>query len=85
MAKKEWAYRGKTLEELQALPDNEMIELIPSNSRRKLKRVRPETIQGKTMKKIYENAGLAQEKGRKKIWIWKEKNTSSETIKRENK
>lgn len=38
MAKKEFSYRGKTLEELQAMGLNELIELFPARSRRTLKR-----------------------------------------------
>jgi small subunit ribosomal protein S19 len=38
MAKKEFIYRGKKLEELKALSLNEFIELIPSRPRRALKR-----------------------------------------------
>lgn len=38
MAKKIFTYRGKTLEELQALPIKELAELLPSRARRKLKR-----------------------------------------------
>lgn len=38
MAKKEFAYRGKSLEELKNLSLNEFMELIPSRARRSLKR-----------------------------------------------
>jgi len=38
MAKKEFTYRGKTLEELQKLSINEFAELLPSRQRRSLKR-----------------------------------------------
>ena len=38
MAKKEFTYRGKTIEELKTLTINEFAELIPSRSRRSLKR-----------------------------------------------
>lgn len=38
MVKKEFSYRGKTLEELQAMPLNELIVLLPSRARRSLKR-----------------------------------------------
>ncbi len=38
MAKKEFSYRGKTLEELKSLTINELAELFPSRTRRSLKR-----------------------------------------------
>lgn len=38
MAKKEFHYRGKTLEELQQMGLKELIELLPTRSRRSLKR-----------------------------------------------
>ena len=38
MAKKEFTYRGKTIEELQKLSINEFAELIPARPRRSLKR-----------------------------------------------
>ena len=38
MAKKEFSYRGKSLEELKALTINEIAELLPSRPRRSLKR-----------------------------------------------
>ena len=38
MAKKEWTYRGKTLDELRKLSLNEFMLLIPSPERRHLKR-----------------------------------------------
>ncbi|MBR9698875.1 30S ribosomal protein S19 [Candidatus Woesearchaeota archaeon] len=38
MAKKEFSYRGKRLEELQAMTHNEIAELLPSRARRSLKR-----------------------------------------------
>ena len=38
MAKKEFAFRGKSLEELQALSLKEVMELLPSRQRRTLKR-----------------------------------------------
>ncbi len=38
MAKKEATYRGKTLEELQALSVNELMPLFPARQRRSLKR-----------------------------------------------
>jgi small subunit ribosomal protein S19 len=38
MAKKEFTYRGKKLQELQALSLNEFIELLPARQRRSLKR-----------------------------------------------
>ncbi len=36
MAKKEFTYRGKTLEELQAMGMNEFMELLPARRRRSL-------------------------------------------------
>ena len=38
MAKKDYTYRGKTLEELQELSMNELAELLPSKQRRTIKR-----------------------------------------------
>ena len=38
MAKKEFKYRGKNLEELKAMTLNEFAELLPSRARRSLKR-----------------------------------------------
>ena len=38
MAKKEFFYRGKKLEELQALSMKELAELFPSDARRKIRR-----------------------------------------------
>ncbi len=38
MAKKEFTYRGKTVEELKALSLNEFMELVPARERRSLKR-----------------------------------------------
>jgi len=38
MAKKIFTYRGKTLEELQALSIKDLTELLPASQRRKLKR-----------------------------------------------
>ncbi len=39
MVKKEFTYRGKTLEELKAMDLKEFIELLPSRQRRSIKRV----------------------------------------------
>jgi len=36
--KKEFLYRGKTLQEIQAMPIEEFIELLPARSRRSVKR-----------------------------------------------
>jgi small subunit ribosomal protein S19 len=38
MAKKEFTYRGKTLEELRAMSTNDVIKLMPTRSRRSIKR-----------------------------------------------
>lgn len=38
MAKKEFKYRGKSVEELKALSLNELAELFPARQRRKIKR-----------------------------------------------
>ena len=38
MAKKQFLYRGKTVEELQSLSMNEFAELLPSRQRRSIKR-----------------------------------------------
>lgn len=45
MAKKEFRYRGKTLEELQAISITELAELLPAAARRKIKRGFTETEQ----------------------------------------
>jgi len=42
MAKKEFSYRGKTLEELKGMSLNEFMELLPARQRRSLKRGFPE-------------------------------------------
>lgn len=42
MAKKEFVYRGKSLEELKSLSLNELAALLPARQRRTLKRERPE-------------------------------------------
>ena len=39
MMKKAFAYRGKSLEELQKISLNELADLLPSNERRKIKRL----------------------------------------------
>lgn len=54
MAKKEFAFRGKTIEELKAMSINEFMELIPSRQRRKIKRGFTE-VEKKFLKKV--NAG----------------------------
>jgi len=51
MAKKEFRYRGKTVEELQRMSIKEFAELIPSRERRSLKRETTET-QKAFMKRI---------------------------------
>ena len=38
MAKKEFTYKGKTMEELKKLSMNELAELLPSGKRRKIRR-----------------------------------------------
>lgn len=38
MAQKEFSYRGKSLEELQAMSTNDFAELLPARQRRSLKR-----------------------------------------------
>jgi len=38
MAKKEFAFRGKSLQELKAMSSNEFMALIPANERRHLKK-----------------------------------------------
>lgn len=38
MAKKEFMYRGKTLDELKLMSNSEIAELLPSRQRRKIKR-----------------------------------------------
>jgi len=51
MAKKEFKYRGKTLDELKAMSLNEFMEIIPSRARRTLKRGFTED-QNKLLEKI---------------------------------
>ncbi len=51
MAKKIFTYRGKTLEELQALSMNEFMQLLPARQRRSLKRGLTDA-QKKLLKKI---------------------------------
>lgn len=54
MAKKEFTYRGKTLEELKNLSLNELAELLPARQRRLIKRGLTEQ-QKILMKKMKEN------------------------------
>jgi len=56
MAKKEFIYHGKTLEELKGLSVNELAEILPARQRRKLKRGITEQ-QKILMKKIKKNKG----------------------------
>ncbi len=56
MAKKEFTYRGKTLDELKALSFNELAELLPARQRRTLKRGITEQ-QKILLKKIKKNEG----------------------------
>ncbi len=58
MVKKEFTYRGKTLEELQKMSIEEFMKLLPSRERRKIKRGFSEQ-EKKLLKKI--------EKGKKNI------------------
>ena len=51
MAKKEFAYRGKTLEELKKLSLNELAALLPARRRRSIKRGLTEQ-QKKLLKRI---------------------------------
>ena len=54
MARKEFRYRGHTLEELKQLSKQELMELFPSRIRRTLKRGYPEAAQ-KAHAKLMEN------------------------------
>jgi small subunit ribosomal protein S19 len=54
MAKKEFAYRGKSLEELKTLSLEEFMEMVPSRARRSLKRGFTED-QKKLLEKIRAN------------------------------
>ena len=56
MAKKEFSYRGKTLEELKGLSMNELAALLPARQRRVLKRGLTEQ-QKILLKKIKKNKG----------------------------
>jgi small subunit ribosomal protein S19 len=60
MAKKEFRYRGKTIEELQKMSINEFIELIPARERRSLKRETNE-MQKIFMKKIMKGNNIKTE------------------------
>ena len=51
MAKKEFSYRGKTLEELKNMSINDFAELVPARERRSLKRETTD-LQRAFMKKI---------------------------------
>ncbi len=51
MAKKEFTYRGKTLDELKEMGINEFMELIPARRRRSLKRGFPDE-QKKLLEKL---------------------------------
>ena len=51
MAKKEFSYRGKSLQELQTMTLNELQELFPSRARRSLKRGLTE-VQKKLLDKL---------------------------------
>ena len=55
MAKKEFTYRGKTLEELKNLSLNELAELLPARQRRLIKRglTEQQKILMKKMKNFY--------------------------------
>lgn len=54
MAKKEFSYRGKSLDELQKMSVNELAELFPSRQRRMIKRGFTEQ-QKKLLEKIRKN------------------------------
>ena len=56
--KREFNYRGKSIEELQKLPFTEMIEHLPSRARRSLKRGLTEQ-----QDKLLENIRIAKESG----------------------
>lgn len=66
MAKKEFSYRGKTLEELRAMGLSELIELFPARSRRTLKRGIPHR-QKKLMENIEKNKGKLRTHAREMI------------------
>lgn len=51
MAKKEFSYRGKSLEELQNMSDSDFLKLLPSRQRRTIKRGYTE-LQKRLIKKL---------------------------------
>jgi len=55
MARKEFVFKGKSLQELQAMGLTELAELLPSRARRCIKRGLPEQ-QKKLLEKIKKNA-----------------------------
>jgi len=60
MAKKEFTYRGKTLEELNNMSINDFAELVPSRERRSLKRETTD-MQRAFMKKIMNGNNIKTE------------------------
>ncbi|HDI10535.1 MAG TPA: 30S ribosomal protein S19 [Euryarchaeota archaeon] len=65
MARKEFRYRGYTLEELKKMPMDEFINLLPSRQRRSLKRGLPESHK-KVLEKV-KKARKMRESGKKVI------------------
>ncbi len=62
--KREFNYRGKSIEELQKLPFTEMIEHLPSRARRSLKRGLTEQ-----QDKLLENIRIAKDSGDKRATV----------------
>jgi len=62
--KREFKYRGKSIEELEKLPFDEMIELLPSRARRSLQRGLTEQ-----QSKLLENIKTTKESGDKKAKV----------------
>lgn len=64
MAKKEFSYRGKSLEELQKMSISEFVELLPARQRRSLKRGNVMKMYEPLLNKIRKNAKTIETHGR---------------------
>lgn len=61
--KKEFTYRGHTLEQLQTMPKDDLIKLLPARARRSLKRGTSEEIQT-FWKQVRKGKGVVETHGR---------------------
>lgn len=68
MAKKEFTYRGKTLDQLKAMPTSEVLALLPSRQRRSLKRELSPQMKS-VLKKIQQNKKVIETHARDMIVI----------------